>query len=535
MQDVRYERFYTYREMEAFLQEAAESYPSLVSLESLGQTPENREVYVVRVNDSQTGPDGQKPAYYVQGGIHAQEGAGVTVALTVLRTLLTNPESRELLRRVTFYLVPCLNPDGSNYAVEHRAEVRSRLQRVDHANGVVPADVDGDGLILQMRIQDPAGDMTEDPEDPRLMVRRNSDEMDGPFYRLYTEGIVEHYDGGDLVPGVRNIDFNRNWGVGWKTLPQSSAYPNSEPEVRAVCEFLTQHPNIFAGVDLHCGTNAIIRPPEPEGFAISDADRQLVEEIGRTAESLTGFPLMNIGDYGPTWRKPVVLPGNFNGWAYHGLGISCYVVELGNGFNNAGITAAEYFAADATTRERTFMRRVIAYHDANGSVLFRPWRVVEHPQLGTVEVGGLLHGNAYYMHPPVIEGIAPNVVAFVRTHAAMHPHLQLGEPELRQVGPGVYRVRATLANTGGFSTAVMTGGGSDHLRRPVVAELVSGDGQELLSRPARFEVPVLEGRGGRIELEWFVSVPEGAASRDAVVRADHPRAGRSLVAVTFPA
>ncbi len=533
MQDVRYERFYTYAELDAFLHEAAASYPALMTLESLCKTHEGREVYLVRVTDLETGRDTRKPAYYVQGGIHAQEGAGVTVALAVLHSLLTKPDAREVLRGMAFYFVPCLNPDGSNYAVERSAQVRSRLERVERTNGVVPADLDGDGLILQMRVQDPTGDMTEDSEDPRVMVRRQPGDTHGPFYRVYTEGTVDHYDGGELVSGVRNIDFNRNWGVAWKTLPQASAFPNAEPEVHAVSGFLMDHPNIFAGVDLHCGTNAIIRPPEPTGFSVADPDRDLVEEIGRTAENVTGFPLMSIEDYGPSWRTPTTLPGNFNAWAYHGLGISCYVVELGNGFNNAGITAADYFNADATTREREFMRRVIAYHDRNGSSLFRPWKTVAHPQLGSVEVGGLLHGNAYYMHPPVIEGIAPNVVEFVTRHAAMHPRLHLGSPEVRRVGSGVYRVRVTLANTGGFSTVVMEGGGSDHLRRPVVAELLAAGNQEVVSRPARFEIPVLKDRGGRAELEWFVSVPNDAGSRDAVVQAFHPRAGACSATVTF--
>ncbi len=90
------------------------------------------------------------------------------------------------------------------------------------------------------------------------------------------------------------------------------------------------------------------------------------------------------------------------------------------------------------------------------------------------------------------------------------------------VGAGVYRVRVTVANIGGFSTNVMKGGGTDEVRKPVRAELEMGDGMELLSRVRRFEFAVLGDRGGSAEAEWFVRAPNGGS---ATIVAGHPRAG----------
>ncbi len=56
----------------------------------------------------------------------------------------------------------------------------------------------GDGRILQMRIKDASGDWKVSPDDARLMVKRTPFEFEGEFYRLFSEGDIEEYDG-DIV------------------------------------------------------------------------------------------------------------------------------------------------------------------------------------------------------------------------------------------------------------------------------------------------------------------------------------------------
>src|SRR4030095_1853180 len=85
--------------------------------------------------------------------------------------------TRALDTRV-FYIVPRVNPDGAEWALaDHPKEIRSSTRPYpyveDHIDGLVSGeDIDGDGLILQMRIEDPNGAWKGHPDEPPPLIRR---------------------------------------------------------------------------------------------------------------------------------------------------------------------------------------------------------------------------------------------------------------------------------------------------------------------------------------------------------------------------
>ncbi|MEG2596445.1 MAG: M14 family zinc carboxypeptidase, partial [Ruthenibacterium sp.] len=79
---------------------------------SLAETVEGRSIFVIKITDFGTENPEARAAYYVQGGLHAEEGAGTTAALSLVEALLTHPEKRAILHDVIFYIVPRVNPDG---------------------------------------------------------------------------------------------------------------------------------------------------------------------------------------------------------------------------------------------------------------------------------------------------------------------------------------------------------------------------------------------------------------------------------------
>lgn len=518
--DIVFDHFYRYAELGSLLDAAAAEAGEWMTRESLVKTPEGRDVWLVTLTDPATGAADDKPAYYVQGGIHAQEAAGTTAVMHLLLTLIRDEQARRRLRDIAFYLVPRVNPDGMEYALTTRAPIRSRLEPNDRRNALIPKDMNGDGRILSMRWEDPAGAYRVDPVDPRLMILREPGDA-GPFYTMVSEGIIRDYDGTEIAPGMRTVDMNRNYAANWKPISVAADYPFSEPEVRAVGEFTLRHRNIFAGVDFHCGTNAILRLTAGSDADLNQSDLELTLRLGRLAETVTGLPLLSLNEYGDTWRKKTLLPGSSNQWAYHRLGISHYVVELGNGFNSAGITAREYFQADARTRSVEFMRRVLQCHDEHDSDIFVPWQPFDHPQLGRVDIGGILQGNAYFMVPDCMASVIPRTTSFVLRHAAFHPHLILSDLRVDGCGGDVYRVRATVANIGGLGTIVMQGGSPD-TRDPVRLALQLPDNVSLLSRSPVKEFASLAPTGGKGFAEWFVKAAPGA---QVTVRASHPKGG----------
>src|SRR5207248_6021889 len=159
---------------------------------------------VLTLTYAATGPASEKPAFWVDGNIHATELAGSSATVYFVHTLVTqygnDADVTRALDTRAFYICPRINPDGAEWALADKPKwVRSSTRPYpydeDEIEGLIVEDIDGDGLILQMRIPDANGLWKDHPEQPRLLVRRDPAETDGTYYRLLPEGRLEHYDG----------------------------------------------------------------------------------------------------------------------------------------------------------------------------------------------------------------------------------------------------------------------------------------------------------------------------------------------------
>ncbi|MDF2714519.1 MAG: peptidase [Paenibacillus sp.] len=516
---LKYDSFYRYEEWTELLEQIQAEHPSFVRLISLARTKQGKQLWLAEVNDPSTGPAEAKAAYYVQAGLHAIEGAGVTAALHILHSLLTADGYRGLLKRVAFYIVPCVDPDGTDYALLAQIDIRNRYEPAFRKNELMPQDINGDGYVLQMRWRDPLGLYKEHPDEPRLMIRREPGDEGGIFYHLAQEGLIRDYDG-TLPASPRRVDFNRSYPVEWKPSAVTSAFPFSEPEMRAIAEFQVSHPNIFAGVDFHCGTHAVLRTSYKTDQQFHPGDLRTTLQIGKLAEEITGFPLLSTDHYN-FGGTPARLNGNSNNWAYAKLGISHYVIEVGFGLTSIGLQPSEILRSDDKEREE-YTRRLLAFHDERGSRIFMPWRTYDHPQLGEVEVGGMMVGNARFMYPPDMAEVVPKTTGFVLKHASMGPRLIVANAEAVPLGARLFRIRATIGNIGALSTDVMQEGGSPDMKRPVTVKLVA-EGIGILNRSGVHQTDSLAPAGGSLAVEWFVRAEE--SRHTVIIEASHPRAG----------
>ncbi|MCK9422606.1 MAG: immune inhibitor A [Bacteroidales bacterium] len=95
------------------------TYPGLVSQKvSLGQTLENRSLYMVKITGNASRKD-PKPQVLYTGMHHAREPIGMMQLLYYMYYLLenynTDPEIKYLVDNTEMYFVPILNPDGYKY------------------------------------------------------------------------------------------------------------------------------------------------------------------------------------------------------------------------------------------------------------------------------------------------------------------------------------------------------------------------------------------------------------------------------------
>ena len=91
-----YDHYYKYDEITEILKRYAEQYPSYTELDSIGQTPEGRQQWILKVTNKQTGGFEEKPALYVEGNIHAGEVTGSMTVMYLLDTILSNAEEPDM-------------------------------------------------------------------------------------------------------------------------------------------------------------------------------------------------------------------------------------------------------------------------------------------------------------------------------------------------------------------------------------------------------------------------------------------------------
>jgi murein tripeptide amidase MpaA len=509
---IRHDRYYDYAGLTAALQTLERTFPDLATLRSIGTSFEGRELWLLQVTNSRTGEAHQKPGFYLDGHIHAEEHITSSAVLLAASHLLSryaeDPEVTRLLDEQVFYLIPRLNPDGAERSLRPpylRWVGNGRHSVAEaYAGGVIPEDLDGDGYITWMRVPDPRGEWVADPHDDRLLLRRQPGEQPERAYRLLPEGRVADYDGAFVnLVRPRDGNLNRNFHVGWQ--PEHIQYgagaaPLSEPETRALVAFIEAHPNIAGMCTYHSHGGVMLRPSmtKPDS-AMAPRDLALYLDIGAIGSDLTGYPLISVfEDFTPDKSNP--RRGGFEDYVYETLGIPCFGPELWDIERAAGVAKEVHYGLHA--RNDASLRAILAWVDEHlGGHGFRPWTPFEHPELGPVEVGGLVDIWTF-RNPPaaLIEEVCRPHVRFNLHHAAAAPHVRLDNMQVRALAAGVYRVRAQVSNSGYLPTNLTDVALENDLADPVHVALHL-DGDARTTTPAALTIGHLAGRNER-RMPW---------------------------------
>lgn len=486
MPKIAFDRYYRHAELTELLQAYASEYPHLVQLESIGKSHEGKDIWMATVTCLATGPAADKPAFWCDGNIHASEVSASTAVLHLLNKLCLSYGSdariTALLDSRAFYLVPRLNPDGAEWALEDVPRiVRSGTRPYPHDEedhyGLERQDIDGDGRILNMRVKDPNGPWKISETEPRLMEKRRPGETGGTYYRVLPEGLFHNFDGLTLRPRKmpQGLDFNRNFPSAWRQEHEqygAGPYPTSEPEIRAAVQTIVDRPNITGAITFHTYSGVFLRPPSrmPDD-EIPSEDLWIFKEFGETCKELTGYPaISNFHEF--KYHPKEVITGVFDDWMYEHQGVYAWTCEIWAPPRQAGITDYKYIE---WFREHPFEHDVKMLEwsdkelDGKGYIAWKPFT---HPQLGEVEIGGW---DAMYAfrNPPLKfleKEIAP-LGDFAIYQLAASPKLELREARVEPAGAGAWRVRFAVANTGYLPTNVSQIAAKKGLVRGVIGEI----------------------------------------------------------------
>lgn len=536
-----FDRYHTAEVMNEWLRRWAERYPNLVELYQVAESFEGRPIYQVTLTNRATGDAIDKPAAFFEGGRHSGEITSSESILWLLQHLLesygSDPEITELLDTKTLYIRPQNNPDGSNLYLRTAQTNRSSVRPHDSdRDGLIdedpPEDLDGDGIIHQIRWrvrEGEEGNATLDPRDPsgRLMKYVDAAEAD---WRVISEGIDNDGDGRHNEDGIGGLDLHRNYVENWRPEPGREAtgrgqtqfgageYPLSEPETRSVVMWLLTHPHVSVANSMDTRVPMHLRPPSTSASAerMYPEDLAYYEYFDELGLSITGYPWA--GDVYETYATryptnsrgepnlPSPLFGHGPDFGYWYYGSIWYGDELWNG-GSMEDTNGDGLRDDLDA---------LTWDDAeNGGRGFREWEPFHHPEFGDVEIGGF-HPKFFSQNGPAseLEHWASRQALFNLEMAKHLPQLEIEGVDVERLSTSAdttsYRVRVRWVNTGRLPTA---------LRQAQLVKIVTEDQASL-----EFSGGAASGDDRRV---WIVD----PSIRDKTVRAGWTEPGERKEAV----
>jgi hypothetical protein len=445
--DIAFNRYYSYEQLVDFMYDFEREYPNLVTTEVIGKSQEGRDMVLVTINNPETGADTEKPAMWIDGSIHANEIQASEVCLYTIWYLTKSYGSNEMLTeimdRTAFYILPVVNPDSRVYWFEEPStpnSSRANKRPIDSdRDGLYdedpPNDLDGDGSITAMWMQEPGGRWRRSTTDPRVFERVGPDEEGGWTY-LGSEGTDLDGDGRINEDGPGGDDMNRNWPAGWQpdyVQRGAGEYPLQNPETKSIADFILSRPNIGAAQSYHNTGGMILRGPgsPTRSDMYPRADLAVYDELARTGEEMI-----------PYYRYLIIhedlytVHGGFVNWTAETLGIISFTNELW--------TTEKYFQRDVrrpNDEQQWLWRDKLAFGE-----LFTDYTEYEHPEYGTVLIGGPNKWSARVTPTFMLEEECHRNFAFTTYHASEMAELRFGETRAEKLDGDLWSVTFEVRN-----------------------------------------------------------------------------------------
>lgn len=502
MPDIAFDRYYKYDELTKLLHAYESEYPNLVKIIAIGRSHEGREIWLAAVTAG--GNDREKPAFWCDGNIHASEVSASTATLHLLNKVCAGYGKVEQITRLldmrTLYLVPRVNPDGAEWALQTppkviRSSTRPYPYEEEDLYGLERQDIDGDGRILSMRVKDPNGPWKVAKEEPRLLQLRDPGEMGGQYYRVLPEGLFHNFDklrmrGRRIKEG---LDLNRNFPSAWRQEHEqygAGPFPGSEPEIRALIQAVVDRPNICGSVSFHTFAGLNLRPSSRHSDDdMAPEDLWVFQTIGDKGKEITGYPAVSVF-HEFKYHPKEVITGVFDDWMYEHNGVFAWTTEIWSPQRQAGITDYKYidwFRKHPFEDDVKMLKWSDEKLEGKGYIEWQPFK---HPQLGDIELGGWDSNYAFRNPPPqFLDSEVSPLGDWVIWQALATPKLELRELRIEDAGRGAKRIRFAVQNTGWLPTSVTKHAATKKLCRGVIGE-ISRSGEQ-------------HGRAGSLEPGWL--------------------------------
>ncbi len=308
-----------------------------VSTRTIGQSSEGRDIELITLSSSPDDAD-SRPALLIVAGIDATHETGTVVAKRLGERLAA--DHADLLESHTVYIVPMVNPDAAarrGRGAMGEYDLRLTPKAVDHdrdrqMNEDGPNDLNGDGVITQMRVRNPApgsglvATHVEHEDDPRLMRPADRSKGETPVFAVMTEGRDDDNDGSVAEDPAGGIDLSRHFPYLWDEFDAVTGdYPLEDPGARALADWMLARPNLVAV--LTYGPHDTLSSVPTDGkyddsrrvpLGIESDDKRAFEQVSEAFIEATGLKKAEGGSN----------EGSFHGWSYAHLGLYSFSTPL---------------------------------------------------------------------------------------------------------------------------------------------------------------------------------------------------------------
>jgi hypothetical protein len=489
-------QYHDYRSLAGQILSLQDKYPQLCTARSRAKTSGEKEIWVISIG---SGNKDSKPGIAVFGGIDGSHILGRELSLGFASRLLeesSKGEIKTLLEKITFYVFPDVNPDATEQFFSDLKYERTGNGRSADDDKDFQTDEDGfedlnkDGLITLIRVKDPAGKFIKSDEDERIMAEADISKGQAGNYLVFSEGIDNDKDGSFNEDGPGGVDFNRNFTFNYESFgPQAGMYPVSEPETKAVADFLFDRFNIYTVIIFGPQDNL----GEPSKSSAGPEKSGIIKSVMKEDESVNKLVSDKYHEITGVTGAPAQAGcrGNFMEWAYFHYGRYSFS------------TPAWWFITEkGKSEEAAFLK--FAEKNNIGNV-FVPWTQVNHPDFPgkATEVGGI---KPFAMTNPPADSLGTLIdrnYNFIKSVASMHPELEFLDINTESAGDGIFRITLKIHNKGVFATCPKIGE-ENIWTRIMRISVEPADGQTILSGQKIQKAERLEGNQSA-EFSWLIN------------------------------
>ncbi|MCH7702498.1 MAG: hypothetical protein IID37_12505 [Planctomycetes bacterium] len=570
-------QYENYNALTARLQGIVLDHPDVCQLTSVGTSRGGRDLWALQL--SAVASPGDASAVLIVAGIDGTDVAGSAVAVELAeRVRAAMADGVSPWSELTVHILPRMNPDPmeSYFASPQWEQAYALRPWDDDRDGSVdedgPQDLNGDGWITMMRVRDPEATHLPDKDDVRLLKKADRAVGDVPVFKVYSEGLDDDDDEEINEDPFGGVDLNRNFMHGYEEhTPGAGPYQISEPESRALVDFVLSHPRIAVCMVYGPHDNLINTPSgdkkdetdrAPKGLTKDDV--AIYKEIGRIYGELTEVKSVPKRDSG----------GAFFAWCYAQFGVPTFATPVWTrpepekqeseeskkdseaaSDETSDPSAAAADKTESTTPEsesateaddsdetpdgdssespangnrngkgngkkkdkdvppelkedRAWLKYSDEQRDGDG---FVDWQPFTHPTLGEVEIGGFV---PFFRNTPPADALGDIVEkqwSFLGDLVGRLPRIEFGEVQVKALSPTVYEIETLLVNRGYFPYALKIGEQNRHVRPLVVTLQLEPD--RILGGARVSKVPNVAGGGGIHKLRWVVQGKPGQTVR----------------------